>query len=114
MITQNTWRTIGVVALTAAALMAWKGADDVTAETSRLYLLVYWGVFMVLLCIAIYMALLDLRYIRMQFKIGERELFLKTVDDEEFRANLARVLKAKEVESPEQLVTSIEDKVRRN
>ena len=56
MITQNTWRCIGVVSIAAAAFMAWRGADEITAETPRLYLLAYWGVFTLLLCAAIWMA----------------------------------------------------------
>lgn len=85
---QRTWRTIGLVSISLAAAMAWYGGGEVTATTSRLYLLVYWAVFLLLFLVALYMALLDLKYIRLQYVTGQRDLYLNTVGDEAFRKAL--------------------------
>lgn len=110
MLTQNTWRMIGGVAIFAAALMAWNGAEELDAGHTKVYLLVYWGLFLVLLITAVYMAILDLRYIKLQYLIGQRELFQKTVDDDMFREALAARLK----ESSAEPAKPTEDDVRRN
>ncbi|MBL7644575.1 MAG: hypothetical protein JNK74_00155 [Candidatus Hydrogenedentes bacterium] len=54
------------------------------------YQIAYWGLFLVSLLVALYMALLDLRYIRMQYSLGEKELFEDTLGSEEFRAALRK------------------------
>ena len=55
---------------------------------------------LVLLLTAFYVVLLDIRYIRMQFKIGERELFRETVDNEQFRRALREAKAAQESAPP--------------
>lgn len=50
--------------------------------------MVYWSVFLLFLLLAVYVALLDLRYTRMQYSHGERELFEDTLGSEEFRTAL--------------------------
>lgn len=89
MISQRHWRTVGLLAIMGAALLAWNGAEQFNAPQSTLYLLGYWGLFLLLLVVAVYTAVLDLRYIRMQYALGQRELFQQTIEDEAFRAALA-------------------------
>lgn len=87
-LTQRKWRTVGAVALAIAGGMALYGGGEVTEETSRVYLLVYWSVFLACFVVALYMAYLDLRYIRLQYLLSERDLYLETLGDEEFRKTL--------------------------
>ncbi len=95
---QRIWRAIGAVAIAGAALMAWHGAAEVTRAVPRPYFIAYWGGFVLLLLIALYMVLLDLRYIRLQLLVGRREAFRGTVGDEAFRRALmtAQAANAKE------------------
>jgi len=84
------WRTVGVAALGASAFMAWHGVVQLRtgAAASPRYLAVYWGIFALLLLIAVYMALLDLRFIRLQYVLAQRKLFADTLGSEEFRREL--------------------------
>lgn len=82
---QRTWRIIGGVSILAAAGMAYYGSTHVTIAAPRLFFAAYWLGFLLLFAVAIYMVLLDLRYIRLQFLLEERELFVKTMADEEIR-----------------------------
>lgn len=91
---QRTWRMIGLVSISAAAGMAWFGASEVTEETSILYLIIYWSVFLLFFLVAMYMALLDLRYIRLQYLVGQRDLYQDTVGDEAFRRALKEAQEA--------------------
>ena len=61
---------------------------------TRAELFVYWGGFLLLLLIALYAALLDLRYIRLQYLLGQREIFQETLGSEEFRATLRKAQEA--------------------
>ena len=68
--------------------MAWGGTRSGVTCLSPLALLAYWGVFLVALLVALYMALIDLRYIRLQYSLGEKELFEETLGSEELRTAL--------------------------
>ena len=68
--------------------MAWYGSQRGFLENDPTYLMVYWGVFVLLIVTAIYMALIDIRYIRMEYKMGERALFEDTLGEESFREEL--------------------------
>jgi hypothetical protein len=70
--------------------MAWGGTRAVVLSWPPTAQLAYWGVFLVALLTALYMALIDLRYIRLQYHLGERELFEETLGDEELRSSLRR------------------------
>jgi hypothetical protein len=48
----------------------------------------YWGLFLVLLVVALYMVLLDVRYIRLQYLLARREIFQETLGDPTFRSAL--------------------------
>ena len=70
--------------------MAWSGTRPGVTSLDPVYQIAYWGLFLVALLVALYMALLDLRYIRMQYSLGEKELFEDTLGSEEFRAALRK------------------------
>ena len=76
--------------------MAWYGSETVKRDQSILFLLGYWGLFLLLVLVALYVVLLDVRYIRLQYKLGQREIFLKTLGSEEFRRALRRSHQQKE------------------
>jgi predicted Holliday junction resolvase-like endonuclease len=69
--------------------MAWYGSEHLHEPG---YTFVFWGIYwavaLLLLAIAIYMVLIDLRYLRLQFKLAERELFLDTLGSEDFRREI--------------------------
>ncbi|MDQ1256299.1 MAG: hypothetical protein QG656_895, partial [Candidatus Hydrogenedentes bacterium] len=81
--------------MAGAALMAWKGADIGFERPSLLFLLGYWTLFLALLIAAGYTAVLDVRYIRLQYQLGRREVFLQTLGNEEFR-KLVRAARSEE------------------
>lgn len=108
MLDQKTWRKWGAVAVLAAGGMAWyamaadilrdtvallaarfmEEATEVATQTSLAFCLAYWFVFMLLILGAFYAAFLDIRYLRLQYAVGKRELLRDTLDDEEFRNTL--------------------------
>lgn len=82
---QRTWRTVGGVCIVIAAAMAWYGSENVSRAGSLVGFAIYWLIFLLLFLIAIYMVLLDLRYIRLQYLIAERDLYLDAVAAERRR-----------------------------
>lgn len=68
--------------------MAWGGTQAGVTRLAPVAQLVYWGVFLIALLIALYMALVDLRYTRMQYSMGEKELFEETLGSEDLRTAL--------------------------
>jgi hypothetical protein len=85
---QRTWRRIGLASLAVCGAMAWGGTRSGVTHLGPLALLAYWGVFLAALLVALYMALIDLRYIRLQYSLGEKELFEETLGSEELRTAL--------------------------
>jgi len=71
-----------------AALMAWYGSENRFFLYSLSLFLCYWGVFLVLLITTLYIVMLDIRFIHLQYTIGQRELFRQTLGDESFRKEL--------------------------
>ena len=61
-----------------------------------------WGGFLRLLFVALYIVLLDVRYIRMQYHLGKREIFRKTLGSEEFRRALREAQRAAQEPTAEQ------------
>jgi len=90
MLTQSGWRKIGATTIVCSALMAWFGTRPGAFEESALYLIVYWAIFVVLLLCSLFIAVLDIQYIRMQYAIGKRELFRQTLGSEELRKALRK------------------------
>ena len=88
MLTQRRWRIAGAICLAASAGMAYFGVNMEGLRASPAYFFGYWGLFLLLFLAAIYCALLDFRYVRLQTKIEERELYRQTLGDEQFRRAL--------------------------
>ncbi len=108
MLDQKMWRKWGAIAVLGAGGMAWyatvadilrdtvahlatrvtQEAADVTPGTSLAFCLAYWSVFMFFILGALYAAFLDLRYLRLQYALGKRELLRDTLNDQEFRKAL--------------------------
>ncbi len=87
-ITQRKWRIAGGIILVCAGLMAWNGVEELQTGHSMLYLLGYWTLFVGLLLAAFYIVILDLRYIRLQYLLGQRQIFHSTIGSEDFRRAL--------------------------
>lgn len=87
-LTQRKWRIVGGVSVGLCAVMAWFGVQTLALRNAPMLFLAYWGVFFILFIIVLYCVLLDLRYIRMQHALGEREAFQEILGDEKFRAAL--------------------------
>ncbi len=92
MITQTKWRIAGLAILACSAAMAWYGVETLREPHSTMYWLIYWGIFLGLIMAAFYVVLLDIRYIRMQYAIGQREAFRSTLGNEEFRKALIKAI----------------------
>lgn len=69
--------------------MAWYGTQPGVTRLGVPLQIAYWGIFTLALLTAVYVALLDLRYIRLQYTLGERELYNDTLGAEELRAALS-------------------------
>lgn len=69
--------------------MAWYGSEHLRDPGLSLWFWgFYWAAALVLLFIAMYMVLIDLRYIRLQYKVAERDIFLDTLGSEDFRREI--------------------------
>ena len=68
--------------------MAWSGTKSGVTRLDPAFQVAYWVIFLLVLLLAIYVALLDLRYVRMQYSQGEKDLFEDTLGSEEFRTAL--------------------------
>ena len=88
MLTQRRWRIAGAVLLVVSGAMAYYGVRLPFTRESPCVYIAYWSVFLAAFVAAIYCAFLDLRYIRVQWAIEERELFRQTLGDESFRKAL--------------------------
>lgn len=69
--------------------MAWYGTQPGVTRLAVPMQIAYWGIFLLALLSAVYVALLDLRYIRLQYTLGERELYNDTLGAEELRTALS-------------------------
>lgn len=87
-VNQRTWRMIGAAAILVCVIMAWYGGDNLSRNHSPMFLLVYWGIFLLFLLAAFYVVLLDIRYIRLMYVLGERDIFENTLGSEEFQKAL--------------------------
>jgi len=75
---QLVWRIAGVVCLVGCLLMVFMSGTILHPGMSRIMVAGYWFVFVLLMMAALYSALLDLRFTRMEFKMRERALFQET------------------------------------
>lgn len=99
MISQQRWRAAGGACLIICIIMAVASLKLATPDISPWVMLAYWGIFLVLLLAAIYIAVLDFKYSQMQFKMTERELFKDTFMTPEFRKAIQDAQKAEEQKS---------------
>lgn len=90
---QSRWRIAGAVAIACCAIMAWYGAQHAFMSASLLGAILYWGLCLLFLLVSLYTVLLDVRYIRLQYAIARRELFVQTLGDEKFRKSLIEARK---------------------
>ena len=122
-ITQAQWRVVGAASIVIAAGMAAhsmasgllrdtvlrttqrlvpESAEELTAEFPLWWILVYWGIFSGLILLSCYLALIDFRYIRLQYALERRQIFSRTVGDAKFRASLSKKEKDKKREGFEE------------
>lgn len=90
-LTRRGWRITGVVSLVLSALMAWNGVAFIGAGWHWLALLAWWGTVVLLIVVAVYTVLLDLRFTQLHYVLAEREVFMETLGSEEFRREIRRV-----------------------
>lgn len=102
MLNQSTWRKAGAVTISLAALMAVYAAaggvlrdsaihmarlmseeasGQVTAGRPLLFCLTYWSIFGLLIAISLYLAALDVRFIRMQYALEKKALIQQGLRD---------------------------------
>ena len=110
-ISQKQWRRMGVISLLTSATMAIYAAasgflqltvlhvaalasDEAAAQlpddSSALLHLVYWLVFLLLILFTLYLALIDMQYIRLQYLAQKRDIFRGTLGDRKFRESLRK------------------------
>jgi hypothetical protein len=68
--------------------MAWSGVRIEALRTRPVLGLIYWGGFLLLFLSALYCVFLDLRHIRAERVIAERQIFRETLGEESFRKSL--------------------------
>jgi hypothetical protein len=102
---QKYWRRIASGSLCAMAVMAIyaaatnilrdtliffartlnENANELTTQHSFLFCFTYWAIFNVLLFVTLYIAVMDFRFIRMQFAMKKKALVREAWEDEDFR-----------------------------
>ena len=99
---QKRWRIAGGITIAACAVMAGFGVDMQLLRDSRTLFLVYWGVFALLFLATLYIVALDLRFIRAQHAIEERNLLQQTLGDEKFREALNEAVRSASDDAPDE------------
>lgn len=79
--------------------MAWYGSKSLSAEQSPTFMLLYWTAFLFCLLVAMYMVILDIRFIRMHYIMGQREIYRGTLANEEFRKTLIEAIETQNTDS---------------
>lgn len=99
-ITQNGWRAVATACLIVSVLMFIAGASysplRLFLRDSLTLFALYWGFCVLIVCIAVYIAFIDMRYIRLQYVLGKREFFKETLGDEGFRKALKAAYEEKQ------------------
>ncbi|MFO7775121.1 MAG: hypothetical protein R6W89_04925 [Candidatus Hydrogenedentota bacterium] len=75
---QTKWRIAGGIALACAAVLTVYGAQGEFPRTSLVHFIVYWGLCFMALAVAVFIAVLDIQYIRVQHAVAKRELVRST------------------------------------
>ena len=89
-VTQRRWRVVCSVLIVCATGMAVYGVKEGFFASQPLHALIYWAVFLLLLAVVLFIVILDIRYIRLQYAVAKRELLRQTLGDETFRKALIR------------------------
>jgi hypothetical protein len=85
---QTKWRIVGGIAIACSVVLAYGGRHWDFPRQSLTHFMVYWLVFFVFFVTALLLAIWDLRHIRAQYRVDERELFRQTLGEEDFRKRL--------------------------
>ncbi len=85
---QTKWRIASGVALACAAVMTWYGAEGELPRQSIGAFLLYWGICVLFLLIAVFLAIFDISYIRMRYAVEKRELARASLADKTLRKAL--------------------------
>ena len=85
---QTKWRIVGGVALACAGAMTWHGAEAAFPRQSVGAFFLYWGICVLCLAVAVFIAIFDLRYIRMRYAMEKRELVRESLADQALRKAL--------------------------
>jgi hypothetical protein len=73
------WRIVGVLALVAAGLMTGLGVGWERLKGDIVVFLGYWGLVLLLVGASFFIAVLDMRYIRLQYAIAKQKAFRETL-----------------------------------
>lgn len=116
---QSWWRQIGLGAITISALMAVASVpleilhdsvvhlvrmsggeipEDVTWSTPAFVCAIYWMIFLLTLLTALYMAALDMRFIRLNYALERHVLFRQALGDDLSESLVKRSNKSKSSE----------------
>ena len=100
---QSTWRKVGAACIILATLMALyavpgdvlrdsvihlaqfisgEATGDVEPGRPALFCLLYWAVFALLICLALYLAMVDMRFIRLQYALEKKKLFQESMSED--------------------------------
>lgn len=82
---QTKWRIVGGVALACAGLMTWYGAEAAFPRQSMGAFFLYWGICVLCLVAAVFIAIFDMYYIRMRYAMEKRELARASIADKALR-----------------------------
>lgn len=102
MIKQIHWRSAAAAALIFCGGMAVLGAEwdrlRVFLRQSPAYFLGYWSIVLLFLVSALYIALLDIRYIRLKYFAEKRAIFRETLGDEVLREAIREAVRKRQAE----------------
>ena len=98
---QRLWRIAGLALIGASAVMVWLGPGADVVRQRPVFYAVYWLVFLLLFLGAIYCVLLDIRYIRLQYHLAQRQLVRETMADEALQRALKEAKPAHDAERRE-------------
>lgn len=108
---QRLWRTAGGFCLAGCAFLVWYAPTFMQRASSLWWVLLYWSLFLFLMGAALFVALLDIRYIRLQYRLAERELLHETLRaiQKDKEAKAAEVTKTAEETKATEAVSRADD-----
>lgn len=96
---QTKWRIAGAVCIIIAAAMAFGGAQIDWEAVGIRFMIIYWLLFMLAFVAALYCAVVDIKYINLQYAADKRAAFRETLGSEEFRKALREAHESQEENS---------------